>query len=90
MQDVTWFNCNGDDMPDEDWSASVKSLGLRLAGDLIEECDARGEKITGDTLLLLMNAHHEPVPFVLPVLTVPELLRKVQNTSGTLCPVVFS
>ena len=69
IQDVSWFNCNGDDMTDEDWSGYVRSLGLRLAGDLIEEIDSHGEKITGDTLLLLMNAHHEPLPFVLPVVS---------------------
>ena len=67
VQDVTWFNCNGDDMRDSDWEGCVRSLGMRLAGDLIEEIDSRGEKIVGDTLLLLMNAHHEPVPFALPV-----------------------
>ena len=25
-----------------------------------------GEPIVGDTFLILLNAHHEPVPFVLP------------------------
>lgn len=69
IQDVSWFNCNGDDMNDEDWSGYVRSLGLRLAGDLIDEIDSHGEKIVGDTLLLLMNAHHEPIPFVLPVVS---------------------
>ena len=42
---------------------------MRLAGDLIDESGTRGEEILGDTLLLLMNAHHEPLPFVLPVLS---------------------
>lgn len=69
VQDVTWLNCNGEDMSDADWAASVRSFGLRLAGDLIEEFDSRGEKIIGDTLLLLMNAHHEPIPFALPVVS---------------------
>lgn len=69
VRDVTWFNCNGEDMTDEDWAASVRSLGLRLAGDLIDEFDTHGEKIVGDTLLILMNAHHEPIPFVLPVVS---------------------
>jgi glycogen operon protein len=39
---------------------------MRLAGDLIAETDERGEPITGDTLLVLLNAHHEPIPFVFP------------------------
>jgi len=39
---------------------------LRLAGDVIGEVDERGDPIVGDTLLVLMNAHHEPIPFTLP------------------------
>jgi glycogen operon protein len=28
--------------------------------------DDRGHRIADDTLLILLNAHHEPIPFVLP------------------------
>jgi isoamylase len=66
VKDVTWFNSEGNDMTDADWGGCVRCVGLRLAGDLIEENDSRGEEIIGDTLLMLMNAHHESVPFVLP------------------------
>ena len=66
VKDVTWFNSTGEDMTDEDWQGCVRSVGLRLAGDLIDEVDSHGETIVGDTLLMLMNSHHEPVPFVLP------------------------
>ncbi len=55
-------------MSDEAWNAGfVKCLGVRLAGDLIGDVDVRGEPIVGDTLLLLLNAHHEPLPFQLPL-----------------------
>src|SRR5581483_3853222 len=40
--------------------------GRRIGGDAIEEVDDRGNRIVDDTLLILLNAHHEPVPFVLP------------------------
>jgi glycogen operon protein len=69
VQDVTWFNCYGKDMSDDDWAGFVRCIGMRLAGDLIDESGTRGEEILGDTLLLLMNAHHEPLPFVMPVLS---------------------
>jgi glycogen operon protein len=39
---------------------------VRLAGDLIGENDERGEPIIGDTVLILLNAHHEAIPFTLP------------------------
>jgi glycogen operon protein len=54
-------------MSDEDWNAGfVKCLGVRLAGDLINDENERGEPIIGETLLILLNAHWEPIPFVLP------------------------
>jgi glycogen operon protein len=54
-------------MSDEAWNTGwIRSLGVRLAGDLINEVDERGEPIVGDTLLLLLNAHWEQLPFVLP------------------------
>ena len=53
-------------MNDDDWGGFVKCLGMRLAGDLIDQRDERGDPIVGDTILLLMNAHHEAFDFVLP------------------------
>ena len=44
----------------------VKCLGVRLAGDLIGDVDERGEPIVDETALILLNAHHEPIPFTLP------------------------
>ncbi len=67
VKDISWLEPCGKEMSDEAWNAGfVKCLGVRLAGDLIDEMDERGEPITGDTLLLLLNAHHEPIPFDLP------------------------
>ncbi len=66
VTDVTWFNPAGHDMSDADWGGFVRCLGMRLAGDLIGETDERGEPIVGDSLLALMNAHHESIPFSLP------------------------
>ena len=59
-------------MSDQAWNAPfVKCLGVRLAGDIINEVDERGEPTRGDTLLLLLNAHWEEIPFTLPT-TKPE------------------
>ncbi len=66
ITDVTWFSPSGKDMSDQDWAGFIKCLGMRLAGDLIGDLDERGEPIVGETLLVLMNAHHEPLPFTLP------------------------
>ena len=60
-------------MTDETWnSPDVRCLGVRLNGDAIDEVDERGERIVGDTLLLLLNAgERRRSPFVLPA-TAPD------------------
>ena len=64
VKDLAWFRPDGKEMSDEDWSNSEsRCFGLRLAGDAIEELDDRGNRIIDDTLLILLNAHHEAVPF---------------------------
>ncbi len=66
MKDLAWFRPDGKEMSDEDWNnAEARCFGLRLAGDAIEESDDRGNRIVDDTLLILVNAHHEPIPFTL-------------------------
>jgi glycogen operon protein len=67
IKDITFFDNAGNEMSDEAWNTGwIRSLGVRLAGDVINEVDERGEPIVGDTLLLLLNAHWEQIPFVLP------------------------
>jgi glycogen operon protein len=67
VKDLAWFRPDGKEMNDEDWSNSEsRCFGLRLAGDAIEEPDDRGNRIVDDTLLILLNAHHEAVSFTLP------------------------
>ncbi len=41
---------------------------MMLSGTAIDEVDERGEPIIGDTLLVLLNAHNDRVPFSLPTL----------------------
>jgi glycogen operon protein len=67
VKDLSWFRPDGKEMSEDDWNNSeTRCFGLRLAGDAIEEVDPRGNRIVDETLLILLNAHYEPVPFVLP------------------------
>jgi glycogen operon protein len=69
IQDLIWFEPSGEEMSEEAWNAGfVRCLGVQLTGDLIGDVDERGEPIAGDTILLLMNAHYEAIPFQLPTL----------------------
>ena len=67
VKDLTWFRADGGEMSDEEWDSGwVKTLGMRIGGDALGELDDNGKPVTDDTLLLLINAFHEPVPFVVP------------------------
>jgi isoamylase len=67
IKDLSWFRPDGEEMAEEDWAnEALRFLGVRLAGDAIDEVDERGNRITGDTLLILLNAYHETISFVLP------------------------
>ncbi len=67
VKDLTWLRPDGQEMSDEDWNEPFgRCLGLRLAGDALDEVDAQGNRITDDTLLWLLNGHHEPLVFTLP------------------------
>jgi isoamylase len=67
IKDIAWVRADGSEMTDEEWSAGwMRTLGMRLDGDAMEVVNEQGEHVTDDTLLILLNAHHEPVPFTLP------------------------
>jgi glycogen operon protein len=68
-KDLVWFRADGHEMSGTDFDeVETRCFGLSLAGDAIYETDSRGNRIIDDTLLILLNAHHDPVPFTLPKL----------------------
>ncbi len=67
FKDLVWFRPDGQEMTAEDWGLPFcKSLGYLLGGDAIPTRDPQGRRLVGDTLLVLMNAHHGSVTFTLP------------------------
>jgi glycogen operon protein len=54
---------------------------MRLAGDMINDVDERGEAIVGDTLLLLINAHWEEIKFTLPKTRVEHVWQTMIDTA---------
>jgi glycogen operon protein len=83
IQDISWFEPSGQEMTEEAWNTGyARCLGVRLAGDLIGEVDERGEDIVGDTILLLLNAHYEAIPFTLPATQEGEVWERLLDTAG--------
>ena len=67
MKDLTWHRPDGAEMTEAEWREStLRAFGYRLCGEAMDEVDDRGAPVTGDTLLVLLNAHSDAVRFVLP------------------------
>jgi isoamylase len=82
VKDIAWLDPNGSEMTDESWNAGfVRSLGVRLEGNAIDEVDERGQPVAGDTLLMLLNAHHDPIDFTLPAEEPDERWERLVDTS---------
>jgi glycogen operon protein len=66
-RDIHWFAPNGQEKTQAEWHTPfARCFGCLMNGEAIEDLDAEGNRVVGDTLLLLMNAHHERISFILP------------------------
>lgn len=67
VKDVMWLKPDGTEMTDDEWGQSfARCLGVFMAGDALAEYDDHGRAIEDIDFVLLLNAHHEEIPFVLP------------------------
>jgi len=67
IKDILWLRPDGREMTDEQWNQeNARTLGILLSGSAVDEEDERGQRQTDDNFLLLLNAHHEDIPFFLP------------------------
>ena len=67
IKDILWLRPDGREMTDLEWNQEhAKTLGVFLSGSAVDEIDERGQLITDENFVVLMNAHHEEVPFSLP------------------------
>lgn len=81
--DISWFEPCGEEMTEEAWNTGyARCLGVRWAGDRIGETDENGAPMVGDTILLLMNAHHEAIPFTLPALKDGQQWERLLDTAA--------
>jgi len=67
VKDLTWLKPDGGEMSAEEWQQSfARCLGLFLSGELVDEHDERGQRIKDDNIILLFNAGHKGLDFILP------------------------
>ena len=66
-KDLLWLRPDGQEMVAEDWDdAEARCLGMLVSGQGIPDAGPRGEVVRDDDFLLLLNAHHDDLPFVVP------------------------
>jgi glycogen operon protein len=67
VQDIVWLKPDGKEMTDEEWNHDfARCLGVYLAGDRLDETDARGHPVVDEDFIVLFNAHDGPISFTLP------------------------
>jgi glycogen operon protein len=80
--DIDWLDPSGHEMTDEAWSSpDVRALGVRLNGDAIDELDERGDRIVGDTLMILINTGADVTTFSLPPTAASERWEMLTDTA---------
>jgi glycogen operon protein len=85
IQDIRWLLPDGREMTNEEWTReSAHCLGVFLAGEGLGEKDERGRPVTDDNFVMLLNPHHDQVPFRLPpVAQGSQWLRIIDTASPT-------
>ncbi len=82
VKDIYWLDNQFHEMTDEAWNAGfVKAMGIVLIGH-DGETDERGSPIVGDNLMLLLNAHWEPIEFHFPrVESIVDVIERLFDTA---------
>jgi glycogen operon protein len=82
LVDVAWYSPHGKQMTPEQWQDPLaRCIGVIFNGRAGPDIGADGTPVYDDVLLTLLNAHHEPVPFVLPRLPGGSGWRRILDTS---------
>ena len=82
IKDLAWLNPDGGEMSEEEWNLHhARCLGVYLSGAELDEVDERGNPMRDDDFLVLINAHHEAIAFMLPAHGRKEAWRCLMDTA---------
>ena len=66
IQDIAWFNADGNQVSDEVWNTAwSRSIAVLLNGQTLEVVDEEGHPIIDDSFFLIVNASQDGVEFTL-------------------------
>lgn len=82
IDDIGWFVPDGKQMTEAEWGAFfAKSMAIFLNGQGLLYLDELGQRVIDDSFYLMLNAHHEPITFVLPEEKWGKVWEKVFSTN---------
>ena len=85
--DMSWLKPDGAEMTPQDWSDSnARCLAALMSGGSISERGPRGERLLDDDFLLLLNSHHEEIPFTLTPAPQGDWRLLLDTATSTLAP----
>jgi glycogen operon protein len=84
LADIVWQSPDGQEMTDAEWNqSSAHCLGAHLPAHALSERDEQGQLVEDDDVLLLLNAHHDAVPFRVPPDGAGPMWTAIVDTSRT-------
>jgi len=84
VKDILWLTPAGQEMTDAEWELDhARSMAVYLAGDAVLDTDRRGHPLHDDNFLLLLNAHHDTLPFTLPTVHPGATWQMMLDTADT-------
>jgi glycogen operon protein len=67
VQDIAWFNADGNQVSDEVWNTTwSRSVAIMLNGQTLQVTDEEGHSVVDDSFFLIVNAAQDGVEFTLP------------------------
>ncbi|MBI1735371.1 MAG: glycogen debranching protein GlgX [Candidatus Rokubacteria bacterium] len=67
VRDLAWLHPDGREIAADEWPRLAQhAFAFRLCGEAMDDVDERGERITGETFFVAMNAEATPVVFAVP------------------------
>ena len=67
VRDIAWYGVDGNEIPEQSWNEVWnRSIGVMLNGKTLGAMDEDGSALDDDSFLVLVNAAHEGVEYVLP------------------------
>ncbi len=81
VKDITWVSPEGRELRDHEWNLHyARCFGCHIGGDIGDYMSRGGASMQDDRFIVLLNAHHETVPFSLPAFEAGALWRVVIDT----------